>query len=163
MLRILCASAVLAAGTMAFALPTWAVTTIQVFDPRTEVTETFLNLGAEEFSAGDIVVERAMLFDPENGASIGRSVTRIQFLEVLAKPSDDNPMGDFEFILDCTVELEGGSIVFYGPGVMNQIMEGVTFAVMGGTGDYAGSRGTVTVKATEINDQQGVTMNFNLM
>jgi hypothetical protein len=133
-----------------------------VFDPRTEVLETFLDLGEEGFSAGDVIVEHTALVDPETGEARGRAVTRIQVIEVLEPPSHDNPMGDFVLILDCTYEFDEGNISFYGSEEFHNIVDGMIFTVVGGTGDYTGVTGTVAIAGAEIDGQEGVTATFQL-
>lgn len=128
---------------------------IVVFEPTSQVSDTYLDLGEGGFSAGDTILENAVLTDPDTGESVGTVVTRIQVVEVLDG-------GDFLFILDCTVQLSGGNLTFYGAGVFGDVAEGVDFALTGGTGRYAGTRGTVTVTAAEANGEEGVTIAFHL-
>lgn len=128
---------------------------IVVFGPQSQVSQTFLDLGDGGFSAGDAILENAGLVDPDTGESVGRAVTRIQVVELLDG-------GDFLFILDCTVELKGGNLTFYGAGEFGDVAEGIDFALTGGTGRYAGTRGTVTVAGAEVDGEEGVKITFHL-
>lgn len=152
---ILIAAVVAALG---IAVPTTLAATddgIVVFEPASQVSDTFLDLGEGGFSAGDIILENARVVDPDTGESVGRVLTRIQVVE----PLDG---GDFLFILDCTVQLSGGNLTFYGAGAFGDVAEGIDFALTGGTGRYSGTRGTVTVAGAEVNGEEGVTITFRL-
>lgn len=127
---------------------------IVVFEPPSQLSDTFVDLGDGGFSAGDIILENGGLTDP-TGESVGQVVTRIQVVE----PLDGD---DFLFILDCTVRLDGGNLTFYGAGEFGDIAEGVDFALTGGTGRYAGTRGTVSVVGAEVDGEEGVTITFHL-
>lgn len=133
-----------------------------VGEPEPQITRSFVDLDEEGLSAGDTVVEHGQLVDLETGADVGRAVTRVQVVQVLEPPTDDNPFGDFEFILDCTVQLDGGTLTFYGAGVLSELEDGVVFTLIGGTGRYAGTRGTTTVTAAEIAGEPGFTIAFDL-
>lgn len=56
----------------------------------------------------------------------------------------------------------GGNLTFYGAGVFGEVAEGIDFALTGGAGRYAGTRGTVTVAGAEANGEEGVTISFHL-
>jgi hypothetical protein len=138
-------------------------TTIVLFDDRSEAVETFLDLGDEGFTAGNTMVEHTVLTDPDSGEEAGRAVTRFQIVEVHEEPSDDAPMGDFDLILDCTIELEDGTVTFYGAEVLsNMAGDGLVFAVIGGTGEYTGASGTATVEAAEVDGVEGATITLDL-
>ena len=165
--RVVAALAAGAAGTLAAVAAATSgsastMSEVVVFDQRTELVENFVDLGDEGFTNGDIVLEHSGLVDPDSGAPVGRSVTRVNVFDAREAPSDDNPLGDFLFYLDCTVELEGGNLTFQGPGENAALPDGVTFSVTGGTGAYAGAGGTATVQLAEIDGQSGVTLTFDL-
>jgi hypothetical protein len=55
---------------------------------------------------------------------------------------------DLEAMIECTVELRQGNVMFNGAFNFNEIANGVSVPVVGGTGRYAGARGTVQLKST---------------
>jgi hypothetical protein len=70
----------------------------------------------------------------------------------------DLPERDPTFIIDCTVQLEDGDLVFNGAGTFSQLGPGVAFAVTGGTGDSRLASGVVTVTVRE----DGTIIEFDL-
>lgn len=163
--RLILSVAAVAIVTVVVALPTLAggaPTDLIVGEPESRISRSFVDLGEEGLSAGDTVVEHGKLVDLETGDDIGRAVTRVQVVQVLQPPNEDNPSGDFEFILDCTVQLQDGTLTFYGAGVLQELQDGVAFTLMGGTGRYAGTRGTTTVTAADIGGEPGYTIAFDL-
>lgn len=84
---------------------------------------------------GDWLVFRDPVLD-SGGERIGTAVTRVQ---VIAAAGED----DLAFILDCTVELDDGRLVFSGAEQFSHLETGVSYAVVGGTGSYAGASGQV--------------------
>ncbi len=159
---IVAAVAIAAASLAVPALAGGSPADLVVAEPESRIVRSFVDVGEEGFSAGDTVVEHGGLIDPESGGDVGRAVTRVQVVQVLEPPSEENPFGDFEFILDCTVQLEDGTLTFYGAGVLHEFEEGVPFTLMGGTGRYAGTRGTTTVTSAEIGGEPGFTITFDL-
>lgn len=134
-----------------------------VFEDRSTVVETFVDVNDEGFSAGDTIVEYVSVVSPDSGEVAGRNVTRIQVVESRVAPSDDDPIGDFLFVLDCTTELEGGTITFHGAAEFAEFPEsGLTFTVSGGTGEYAGTSGTVHITLAEIDGNTGPRLAFDL-
>jgi len=80
----------------------------------------------------------------------------VQFVRGLAD-------GDVRFILDCTIKLAAGNLMFYGAGDFSQLAgDGATFAVIGGTGRYTGAEGFVTVKFGEVRGGNGAVITFHL-
>lgn len=126
-----------------------------VFDPRTDVVETFLEIGGPGMSPGNTQIEHAELIDPELLSSVGRAVTRWQVVEDLGG-------GDAVIVLDCTIELADGKLVFSGATEFNQFPAGAEFSVTGGTGAYVGAEGTATVTPSEIGDFSGFVIAFEL-
>lgn len=135
--------------------------TIELYDNRSEVFTPSPDL---EFNNGDIYLEHTVVRDRDTSERVGRLVTRMQVVEAYAPVSEEAPMGDNEFILDCTAEFEDGTITFYGPGKMGELMtNGVNFSVMGGTGRYAGARGTVQIgPVTELRGEPVFPASFRL-
>lgn len=126
-----------------------------VFDPRTEVVGTFLELGGPGMSAGNMNIEHSALVDPDTGEGVGRVVTRWQVVEDLGG-------GDAVVVFDCTVELDEGNLNFYGSTELSRLPSGISLSIIGGTGTYLGVGGTVTITAAEIDGQQGMLMAFEL-
>ena len=121
---------------------------------------TWFDLGAPRkgdpgSDIGDLLVEHKSLLDPSSGAKVGEAVTRGQTADVVA--------GDPLIIIDCTIKLAGGDIVFYGSGPFSKMMDkGLGFAVVGGTAKYRGAKGLVTVRMAERNGKPGANITFNL-
>jgi hypothetical protein len=104
---------------------------------------------------GDLLVEHKTLLDPSTGAKVGEAMTRGEAADVVA--------GDTVIIIDCTIKLAGGDVVFYGAGLFSKMMDkGLGFAVTGGTGKYRGAKGGVTVRVAERNGKPGANIAFNL-
>lgn len=94
------------------------------------------------------------LLDPHTREEIGTAVTRV----VIAAAAED----DATFILDCAVQLPGGNLYFYGAETFASFADGVTYAVVGGTGRYEGTRGVVDINVTQIDGQPGSLLTFDL-
>ncbi len=131
-----------------------------VFEPESGGIATYFDLadGAADADPlteiGDLALEHKPLVDPESGAEVGKAVTRVQVLDVSG--------GDPVFNIDCTIALAEGDIVFYGAGRFSELAVGATFAVTGGTGRYAGTRGTVTIRGDSLDGTSGFTIAFDL-
>lgn len=70
---------------------------------------------------------------------------------------------DFLGIVDCTIKLHKGSLVFYGGFRLSELSgAGTTLPVTGGTGAYSQARGTVTVKHDKLANQGGALLNFEI-
>lgn len=127
---------------------------VTVLEPAGEGIENWFNLADTDSGpggdVGDILLERRPLVDPESAEPVGTAVTRVQVVEV-----DE---GDPAFIIDCTIQLEAGDLVFYGAGLFSQLGTGLSFAVTGGTGDYQRASGIVTVTVGE----DGTLIDFDL-
>jgi hypothetical protein len=95
------------------------------------------------------------LLDPATGDQVGTSKTRI---EVISQVGDD-----LSFILDCTFEWpDGNNIVFTGAEYFSDLATGLTFAVVGGTGTYAGANGSVHLTPATVDGQSGSTATFTI-
>jgi hypothetical protein len=74
------------------------------------------------------------------GKKVGRAETIITVTRVAPK--------DLEATIECTVELPKGKILFNGSFNFNRIGKGVKVPVVGGTGAYKGTSGTVEAQST---------------
>lgn len=108
-----------------------------------------------EYSAGDALLFRDPVLNPDTGDDLGSAVTRVQVVE--------NPTaGDAAFVLDCTVRLADGNLAFYGADQLAHLATTTQFAVIGGTGTYAGTTGMVTGTPTEVGGRAGHLLTFEL-
>lgn len=126
--------------------PTYLVDAPPLDDPAT--TE-------QEYSAGDTLLFRDPVLDPDTGADLGTAVTRVQIV-------DDMTNGDAPFVLDCTVSLANGNLAFYGAEQLAHLATTARFAVIGGTGQYAGMTGAVTGVPAEVAGRAGHVLTFEL-
>src|SRR6266571_3849598 len=55
---------------------------------------------------------------------------------------------DVDVMIECTIELPEGNILFNGTGHLADVQSGLTVPVIGGTGRYAGASGTVVMNVT---------------
>lgn len=135
-----------------------------VFEPDDErLLQTYVDLGDEGWSIGDTVLEHGTVLDPDSGDEIGELITRVQIVEVIEPPSSDEDLGDFLFILDCTVQLDTGAITFYGAARWQDFFaDGLEFALTGGTGAYAKARGVVTITTRQQDGLEGALIAFDL-
>jgi hypothetical protein len=101
---------------------------------------------------GSVLLFDEPLLDPASGAQIGTAKTRVQ---VVSQVGDD-----LSFILDCTFEEPDGNIVFTGAELFSHIASAVSFAVVGGTGRYAGASGEVTITPATVAGQTGGIASF---
>lgn len=108
-----------------------------------------------DLSAGDTLLHHDPVLDPDSGEQIGTAVTRVQAGRALGG-------ADALFILDCTVRLANGNLVFYGPEQLSNIPTGTTYSLIGGTGSYAGAEGTVEGVLDEHDGQDVFRLHFDL-
>lgn len=106
-------------------------------------------------SAGDTLLFDEPVVNPKTGEHIGSAVTRVQVVKTLEG-------GDALFILDCTVRLPKGNLVFTGAEQFSHVATGMTFVVAGGTGRYAGADGTVTARHTDVSGQPAAVLSFDI-
>ena len=129
---------------------------VSVFDRDGPLTR-FVDAGARGFSVNDALYERHGAYDPNTGELIGDLVTHVNILRPLGKKGE-NALG----ILDCTVEAPNGDLTFYGAVRLSEFGPGVTLPVTGGTGDYWGARGTVTIKLGKLQGHSGAFVTFDI-
>lgn len=115
-----------------------------------------VDVAAKGFSAGDYNVGSDPLLDPESGEKVGREVFKLSFVRLFPKQNDVLFIGDFE------VSLPEGSLVVYGATRFSEIQEGATFAVIGGTGEYAQVRGSVVIKSGKVSGTTGRFLTFDI-
>ncbi|MBT2478494.1 hypothetical protein [Streptomyces sp. ISL-94] len=99
---------------------------------------------------GNVLLFEEPAVDPQSGKPIGDSLTRIQLLK------------DGSFLLDCTVRLAKGNLVFSGGEESANVAKKVTFAVIGGTGQYSGASGQVESTPTTVQGQKAALLEFQL-
>jgi hypothetical protein len=128
---------------------------IKLFDRDGPYTK-MIDLGSKGFSAGDSILEHHPLADAETRKQAGRAVTHIRVVRTLSK---DNWLG----IVDCTIELPRGDLVFYGAFRFAGLAKGATLPVTGGTGDYTGARGTVTIRLGKLGGREGGYLTFDVV
>lgn len=104
--------------------------------------------------AGDWLLFRDPVLDTD-GQPAGTAITRVQ----IVAPVGD---GDLAFILDCTIDLDGGRLVFSGAELFLNLGASTTYAVIGGTGDFSGARGQVTGSPDTVGDTPGTRLTFEL-
>lgn len=148
-------AAVVIAGTVLFATGSAAApppTTIELFVAEgapTHVDELEPGIGP-----GDWLLFRDPVLNAD-GKEIGIADTRVQ---ILAAAGDD----DLSFILDCTIKLDRGRLVFSGAELLSHVESETTFAVIGGTGGYAGAEGDVFGTPSTVDGQPASHLTFHL-
>jgi hypothetical protein len=70
-----------------------------------------------------------------NGTVVGRSETIYTVTRVAGE--------DVGIVIECSIELPEGNLFFNGSGRLADAVSGIALPVVGGTGAYAGARGTV--------------------
>jgi hypothetical protein len=138
-------AAVLSIGVIAapivgwLAAPSSAQTQIRVLDHEGPY-EKELDLGKEGTSPGDLTLGSHALYDADDPSTIvGHDFERLTILR-----------------------FRGSDIVLYGEGRYSDIFApgGVTAAVIGGTGTYAGASGTATFTATQNEGETLITLDL---
>jgi len=110
-------------------------------------------MGAGKFSANDVIVMRDNLFNraPQlgrpAGAKIGTDLSRLRFLS-----------GTVGVVVG-SATFPGGTVRFKGR--FSRTAKGLALTITGGTGRYAGARGTVTEPATD-SDPQNATNTYHV-
>jgi hypothetical protein len=111
-----------------------------------------VDLGKPGFGPADELIEEAPIQDSA-GTTIGKSYTVITI-------TSGKSLTDAVGLIDCSINLNGGVIVFNGQLAMKDMGTGVTVPVVGGTGSYAGAGGTVRMQAP---DNKKTNMTFDLL
>lgn len=88
-----------------------------------------------------------------NGTNVGLAETIITITRV----SGD----DVVAMIECSVELPGGIVFFNGAAHLADLGTGATLPVVGGTGEYAGASGVVTLVAAADGSTTDLRFNFS--
>jgi hypothetical protein len=104
----------------------------------------------EAFAPGQVGTEDAPV--ARDGETVGLALTSLTITHV----EGDDVAG----LIDCSIELPEGSIVFNGSFHFGDMASGVDIPVVGGTGDYASAIGTVTLTGSE--DGTTTTLDFDI-
>ena len=134
-----------------------AQTQIQVFEFPAWFRD--VDLGRAGQSPGDLRLGVSDLLDPSDEEVLGRAIVRGTVVK--SRGGGD----DVTFILDVTAQLGSGDIVFYGGLQVSELNSdtGAVLSVIGGTGDFAGAKGTVTIVSAEVAGQEGFMWTFDLI
>lgn len=112
--------------------------------------------GPMDLSAGDVALFDEPVEHTDSGHVIGAAITRVQVIDSVGQ-------GDANFILDCTVHLPGGDLLFSGAELFSHLSMVATVPVVGGTGKYAGARGQVRMRPRTQNSETGTEADFDLV
>jgi hypothetical protein len=108
---------------------------------------------AIDLSPGDTLLHHDPVLDP-TGQQIGTAVTRVQAVQSLD--------GDTVVLLDCTVRLADGNVVFSGGDQLARLATtGTVYAITGGTGGYVGADGAVTARPDTLRGKDGFRLAFD--
>ena len=105
---------------------------------------------------GDYAVESQPLLDPADGSSIGRSLSQLTIVRVVAQGQD------LEIVLNSTMRLVDGDLVLNGGLRFSELFDGGTIAVVGGTGAFAGARGTATFSGGTVAGKNGFVLSIDI-
>lgn len=128
---------------------------LRFFDPDGDWTE-LSDIGSPGLSPGDTVLENHPLRSVTNSRTVGSVITAVRVVRTF----DD---GDFLAFIDCTVRVDGrGSLTFVGGIRFTDAQAGTDLPVVGGTGRWAGTRGTVHLTVTEVGGVPGGLLEFSV-
>ena len=128
---------------------------VVVFEKDAGFSQTF-HPGSKQFGPNSTVLENRPVFDYADGKRMGETYTRVTVVRGNEKA--------FIGFIDCTTTLSGGSLDFAGGAHSAQVFgKGASFAVTGGTGIYAGSRGTVFLKPVKRFAATGFELDYHLL
>ena len=161
-IRMASAVAIAVAGIMIVALRpviSSAQTTpthIEVFNAEGPF-EKDLDVGRAGFpTAGDFAVESQPLLDPGIGSALGRSLSELTIVRPVSRGQD------LEVILHSTLRLPQGDVVLDGGLRFSELFDGGTIAVVGGTGSFAGARGTAAFTAGTVGGHDGFLISIDI-
>ena len=118
--------------------------------------EKEINERKKRFGAGDWGVFTQPEFDPQTGDKVGRVVGRFVFVKKTSKR-------DGHFVADVTTNLPQGKLMIYGSSKFSNFEKGVRFAITGGTGAYAGARGSVVVREAKCRGARGTRVTYSIV
>jgi hypothetical protein len=119
--------------------------------------EKDVDLGKAGFpTAGDYAVESQPLLDPADGSTVGRSLSELTIVRSVSQGQD------FEVVLDSTLRLSDGDLVLDGGIRFSELFEGGAMAVVGGTGAYAGARGTAAFTPGTVDGKDGFLISIDV-
>lgn len=130
-----------------------AQTQIQVFEYPGPYFR-FIDVAKPGIGPGDMRLQIWDLLDPVDESVVGDSVMKVT---IVRSHHGDQP---FTIILDCTARLSDGHIFFHGA---IRTDEFGALPVVGGTGEYVGAIGTVTIEPAELAGQDGFMWTFDLL
>lgn len=129
---------------------------VQVFEPEEQGYSKTIDAAPEGLGAGDRILEDKPLVDPRTGRTVGSAVTNVNIVRELDG-------GDLLAIIDCTVRLREGTIVFYGAARFSELGNGgATLEITGGASAFDGAGGTVVVRSGELTGKPGTFMDFRI-
>ena len=107
-------------------------------------------------TAGDYAVESQPLLDPADGTPIGRSLSQLTIVRALARGQD------LEIVLNSTMRLVQGDLLLNGGLRFSELLDGGAIAVVGGTGDFAGARGTAVFASGTVAGKDGFVLSIDI-
>lgn len=119
--------------------------------------EKDIDLGKAGFpTAGDFAVESQPLLDPADGSTVGRSISQLTIVRPVSQGQD------LEVVLSSTLRLADGDLVAAGGLRFSELFGGGSIAVVGGTGMFAGARGTATFTAGAVAGKDGFFVSIDI-
>ena len=119
--------------------------------------EKDIDVGRAGFpTAGDFAVESQPLLDPADGSAAGRSISELTIVRPVSRGQD------LEIILHSTLRLSQGDVVLDGALRFSELLDGGTIAVVGGTGQFTGARGTAIFSAGTVAGHDGFQISIDI-
>jgi hypothetical protein len=120
-----------------------------------KIDEAPAGTSVTDLSPGDTLLHHDPVLDPNTGQQIGTAVTRVGAVQNLDG-------ADKVILVDCTVQLADGDVVFYGADQLSRVQTtGTVYAITGGTRSYVGADGTVTVRLDKLQGKDGFRLAFD--
>jgi hypothetical protein len=115
-------------------------------------TFEIVDLGKAGFGPSDELIEENPLTS-SGGKTLGNAYTVVTM-------TSGKSMADAKGLIDCSINLAAGRILFNGYVSLADLGKGITVPVIGGTGAYAGAGGSVRMQAP---DDKHTNMTFDLL
>ncbi|HLI56627.1 MAG TPA: dirigent protein [Actinomycetota bacterium] len=112
--------------------------------------------GPLDLSAGDVALFDEPVETLDTGHALGAAITRVQVIDAVGA-------ADSNFIIDCTVHLPDGDLLFSGAELFSHLSTVATVPVVGGTGKYSGAKGQVRLRPRTVNSATGTEADFDLV